>query len=440
MFSFKRTIYPFIIPALIIILAAITIWQWPALMRKVNEVEKLRAFLVILPVMPYAVFFISILMGWRFNNAGLILAATTLALSYFVFSRFGLPDQPQKAGGLSIQEATVVLLPLNLAVLSIMTKRRLLTSTGFICVMLIILQVFFLALFCPWPGSRLLPLISKASPLLADKIAEISIYLGAIVHRYNFGLLKTISTPSIITFCATLIFFLIRFLLTHETMLVGFAATLVATFLGITANQPDPSNMVYFSAAGLILIISTVETSFSMAYVDDLTGLQGRRSLNETLINLGHRYAIAMIDVDHFKKFNDTYGHDTGDQVLKMIASKLEKISGSAKTFRYGGEEFAAIFSGKSADEALPHLEKYRQTIASIPFVVRGKPRRKGKSKNRGQVKRSGQKQVKVTVSIGVAEPDKYATHPEKVLKAADKNLYKAKKSGRNRVTGGEQG
>ena len=327
-------------------------------MQKVNEVEKVRAFLVILPVMPYAVFFISILMGWRFNNAGLILAATTLALSYFVFNQFGLPAQPHKAGGLSIQEATAVLLPLNLAVFSIMTKRRLLTSTGFICAILILLQISFLALFCPWSESRLVAALNQTSPSLAEKLAGFSILLRSAFNKYDFGLLETISTPAILAFCGALAFCLIRFLFTHETMLVGFAATLVATFLGITANQPDPINMVYFSAAGLILIISTVETSFSMAYVDDLTGLQGRRSFNETLINLGHQYAIAMIDVDHFKKFNDTYGHETGDQVLKMIASKLEKISGGARTFRYGGEEFAAFFSGKSAEEALPHLEK----------------------------------------------------------------------------------
>ena len=56
-----------------------------------------------------------------------------------------------------------------------------------------------------------------------------------------------------------------------------------------------------------------------MAYVDELTGLPGRRSLDQTLINLGKKYSIAMIDIDHFKKFNDTYGHDTGDQVLKII-------------------------------------------------------------------------------------------------------------------------
>jgi GGDEF domain-containing protein len=171
-----------------------------------------------------------------------------------------------------------------------------------------------------------------------------------------------------------------------------------------------------------------------MAYVDELTGLQGRRSLNETLLNLGSKYAIGMIDVDHFKKFNDTYGHKTGDQVLKMIAVHLSEISGGAKTFRYGGEEFAAIFPGKSLDEAEFHLERYRKRIEETPFVVRGKRRRKGNAKSRGKSNAANLKNVQVTVSIGVAAPDKKNTTPEKVIKAADKVLYKAKKAGRNRV------
>jgi diguanylate cyclase (GGDEF)-like protein len=141
-----------------------------------------------------------------------------------------------------------------------------------------------------------------------------------------------------------------------------------------------------------------------------------------------------MVDIDHFKKFNDTYGHGTGDQVLKMVASKLRGMSGGAKTFRYGGEEFTAIFSGKSAEEAIPYLEQYRKSIESSPFVVRSRMRRRSTLKNRGKSKLSGLKRVKVTVSIGVAEPDKDLTNPEKVLKAADKTLYKAKKAGRNQV------
>jgi PleD family two-component response regulator len=152
------------------------------------------------------------------------------------------------------------------------------------------------------------------------------------------------------------------------------------------------------------------------------------------LTNLGRKYAIAMIDIDHFKKFNDRYGHKTGDQVLKMIASKLKEITGGAKVFRYGGEEFTAIFPGKGVEEAVPHLDVYRKIIESIPFVIRGKERQKRSVENRGKGAPKGQKRAKVTVSIGVAAPGKAHPTPEKVLKAADKILYQAKKAGRNRL------
>jgi diguanylate cyclase (GGDEF)-like protein len=192
--------------------------------------------------------------------------------------------------------------------------------------------------------------------------------------------------------------------------------------------------MLYFSAAGLILVFTSIETSFSMAYIDELTELPGRRSLNETLVNLGKKYAIAMIDIDRFKKFNDTYGHKTGDDVLKMVASKLKELTGGAKVFRYGGEEFTAVFPGKTAKEVVPHLDTYRKIVESTPFTVRGRGRRKRSVEDRGKIKRAGRKGINITVSIGVASPNRRMTTPEKVLKTADRILYKAKREGRNRV------
>jgi len=79
-----------------------------------------------------------------------------------------------------------------------------------------------------------------------------------------------------------------------------------------------------------------VATSYRMAYHDDLTGLPGRRAMNEVLLQLGSRYAMAMVDVDHFKRFNDTYGHDVGDQVLRMVASRLGVVSAAGKLFDTG--------------------------------------------------------------------------------------------------------
>ena len=182
-----------------------------------------------------------------------------------------------------------------------------------------------------------------------------------------------------------------------------------------------------------------------MAYHDELTGLPGRRAFNELLLALEQQYAIAIVDVDHFKKFNDTYGHETGDEVLRMVASRLSAVTGGGKAFRCGGEEFAVVFPLKSAKDAFEHLECLRQTIESSAFKIRGRldrrkvprspvdRRQSGKKKSRRTTPRRGD-EVSVTVSIGVAEPSTKNHKVDQVISAADKALYRAKEGGRNRV------
>ena len=108
-------------------------------------------------------------------------------------------------------------------------------------------------------------------------------------------------------------------------------------------------------AAGLTLGLSVMETSYAMAFRDELTDLPARRALMRDLEGMGRLYAAAMVDVDHFKRFNDRYGHDVGDQVLRMVAAKLAKAPGGGRAYRYGGEEFALLYPGKSRDDALPY-------------------------------------------------------------------------------------
>ena len=115
-----------------------------------------------------------------------------------------------------------------------------------------------------------------------------------------------------------------------------------------------------------------VENSYVLAYHDELTSLPARRAFNEALLGLQKPYTIGVVDIDHFKKFNDTYGHETGDQVLRMVAAKLARVSGGGQAFRVGGEEFAILFSGESLPEALPHLEILRMEIEASAFRVRG--------------------------------------------------------------------
>jgi PleD family two-component response regulator len=168
-----------------------------------------------------------------------------------------------------------------------------------------------------------------------------------------------------------------------------------------------------------------------MAFRDDLTGLPSRRALNERLMDSGRKYIIAMLDVDHFKNFNDTYGHDVGDQVLKMVAGKINGVKGGGKPFRYGGEEFTVIFPRRRLAEAIPHLEEVRKAIAAYQLVLRDSARPKKAVQGKNQRGSGSGETVSITISIGVAESGDRST-PAEVLREADQALYRAKRKGRN--------
>lgn len=433
----KRTAYPLLVPAVLIILSAWVVWQWPGLLKHIEEIKELRALMLILPMLPYVLFAVGMILGWRFNHAGLILTCLSLGLAYLAVSdaRFQTPDSANFS--LSLHDAARILLPLNLSVFAALTRRRLLTPVGFLLLGLILVQAFLLVLLSETLASPLSQLLSEgkaAWPLFYRVLVDSSSRLEVWLYTMPFRGYKSISLLAGLSFTGALTFLAVRYARGRDALSAGFLGSLVAAFLALSADQESPSSLVYFSAAGLMLVISAINSSFSMAYLDELTGLPARRSLNNELANLGRKYVIAMIDVDHFKNFNDQYGHKTGDQVLKMIASKLKDITGGARVFRYGGEEFTAVFPRKSLEDAMPHLEVYRQIVESTPFVVRGLERRVKSAEKKGLGFSKDPKTVKVTVSIGAAAPDKDLTTPEKVLKEADRVLYKAKKAGRNRV------
>jgi len=193
------------------------------------------------------------------------------------------------------------------------------------------------------------------------------------------------------------------------------------------------SSLTVFSTAALLMCLYAVtQESWRMAYLDELTGLPARRALREKFQQISGLYTVAMLDVDHFKKFNDTYGHDSGDAVLQMIAGKMNNVNGGGLPYRYGGEEFSIVFRNKSAKDAKLHLEALRESIANSPFVINRGSRRK----NDKSAKTKNNAPVKVTVSVGVADSNADISSPWDVLKLSDKALYKAKGRGRNCVLG----
>ena len=205
---------------------------------------------------------------------------------------------------------------------------------------------------------------------------------------------------------------------------------LAAAFMGLRQIGKDDQPSFYFGAAGLILVYAVLEHGYEIAHHDELTGLPGRRALKKLMLELGDRYAVAMCDVDHFKTFNDTFGHEAGDQVLRFIGSKLSHVGGGARPFRYGGEEFTLVFPGRTAEEAQPFVDSLREAIATSGFSLRAPGRLKKKPEHASGAHIS----VAITISIGVAENSKELSTPELVLEAADGALYRAKESGRNCV------
>ena len=157
---------------------------------------------------------------------------------------------------------------------------------------------------------------------------------------------------------------------------------------------------------------------------DSLTGLLNRRfitlmldNLHEKAIRYKNMYTVAMVDADHFKQVNDTYGHAVGDVVLKKIADLLcDNLRKSDNVGRIGGEEFLVILPETDKNEALKVLEKIRETISKTPIET-------------------GEELINVTISIGISQVSHDDEDSWQVVKRADFSLYRSKENGRNQVT-----
>lgn len=399
-FPLRKLFYPFLVPSGLLFAAA-------ALLLSRNTLPD--EVLPFLDIFPLAVLGMALLFGWRFNRTRLISATLLLLLaerSLVFFS--SAPSAP------FVFALVSAALPLNLVAVSLFRERGILNRRGALWLTVLVAQII------------------GASWLYAQHFDAALAWLS-----YRFVPLPpqaelAIGQPALALFIAALLMLCIRFYYRPAALEGSFLWALATLLFGLL-HSGGQSLTLYFAAAGLILVVGVIETSHSMAYRDELTGLPERRALNESLAKLGSRYSIAMLDIDHFKKFNDTHGHDVGDQVLKMVAAKLTTVSGGGRTFRFGGEEFCIIFPRTSVEDALPHLKLIREAIANARFIPRGKDRPRKKPKKQSTSSRRN-RALSITISIGAAEKKPEWSTPDQVIKAADQALYRAKKAGRNRV------
>ncbi len=401
-----KRLLSFFIPGGLLFLAALLMLHVPGLKPAVFS---------ILPFAPYVVFLSAVLIGLRFNRSALVFSMVILAFAHMALS-FRVDRLPVfDRNAWIVYHATAFLLPANLMILSLMRERGVFTYYGISRMAFVACQPLAVFIF-----ARLNPEV-----LLG--------YLDAqLVNLPALGQLA-VSQPALLSFSLALMVMLTKFALDGGAKESGFFWSLITVFSALASMYDSSGRLFLFTVAGLILLVSIIETSHAMAFRDELTGLPARRALKEDLLKLGSRYVLAMVDIDHFKKFNDTYGHDVGDQVLRMVAAKLGGISGGGRAFRYGGEEFTVIFAGKHAENARVHLEELRREVELSEFVIRRRFRPRNKPRKIKQ-RKAPQECVSVTISIGMAGSSEKHDSPQAVLKEADKALYRAKNQGRNRV------
>ncbi|MCQ2979187.1 MAG: sensor domain-containing diguanylate cyclase [Clostridia bacterium] len=197
------------------------------------------------------------------------------------------------------------------------------------------------------------------------------------------------------------------------------------TSITLTKDEVEFFELVVENIALVLQNLMYFKQIVDAANKDGLTGIYNRHYMNAHLSNViqsalaqGRKFSIALFDIDHFKNFNDTYGHLHGDKVLKEVSHYVAKEIRAVDTvYRYGGEEFIIYFQDTGIDEAYNYLEKLRWGISQLPITT-----------DKNEV-------TQVTISMGVTEFPTYDQSVQGLIEKADQAMYFSKENGRNRVT-----
>ncbi len=351
----------------------------------------------IIDITAEAVAVLLFILAWRYRRDRLAIATLVIAAANFLV-RTGRVPLP---GGMTLT-ALAVVMAADFAVIAITRDRPVSRPMGFAWLVVIAAQVWFVVAGVGLAGKW--PAVSLDQPGLA----EAALAGAGIIVLVSFAMRRSAFEGSLI--CA----------------LTACTAALIG------GRGPDPATL-FFAAAQLALLVGFFEDSYRLAFHDELTGLPGRRALDEAMLSLGGVYTIAMVDIDHFKNFNDRHGHDAGDQVLRMVADELAKTGGGGRVYRYGGEEFTILYPGSAVADLRAELDGVRAAIAGRSFSLRA-PDRPTTKPTQAKKRSLPTRRVTVTVSIGAAGSNSRRKAADAVLQAADRALYRAKRAGRNRV------
>ena len=367
-------------------------------------------------------------LAWRFHSSRVFFCLCVLLLAHEALAG-NAGQHTIGPSGLMALHAVSFLVPLNYALICLMEERGLTISSAAPVAVFLFIECVVVSVLCR---------SAETGPLAS--------------HLRHSVATLTLPKYTIFVFGSAGLALLIRFLFTRKTVDNSLFWSLLAFLFVLRGVGSAARSELFLASSACILSFSIVENSYLLAYHDELTSLPSRRAFNDASLRLQEPYSAAVVDIDHFKRFNDTYGHDTGDDVLRLVASKLAGVTGGGHAYRCGGEEFTILFPGKKLADVTAHLERLRSIIETSEFRMRGGDRRQltRGSDRRTQAKPGAKKRkadairelsqpatgssLSVTVSIGVASSESEGPNPEAVIQAADRALYRAKENGRNRL------
>lgn len=371
----------------------------------------------LLNALPYFLTLVIILISWHFHYSKPVWVSVIIALI-----AFSAQTEAYYQGIFTL--TMLVIIPLWMLMLSLLPERPLFSKSGLWQLLLLSIPLLVVgAASLERPETYLAILTYEPAWLHSNSVTT------SVFHPLISSLPYPIGIVAAQLVCLlTLVWLFVRYRQQQDIYLL--ITLLLLSWLLYGPVKPLEL-ILFFNLLLLTWLLAILIHGHNLAYLDELTGLPGRRALNQALSTLSKKSVVAMLDVDHFKKFNDTYGHDVGDQVLKMVASRMRRVKGG-KAYRYGGEEFTILFPNTSIEIAQTAAEEVRIAVAEASLQLRGKHRPKSAKKGeklRGSGPNKSTKSVSVTISIGLAE-----NNLDEPLKVADQKLYDAKQLGRNQV------
>ncbi|NWF73404.1 MAG: GGDEF domain-containing protein [Nitrospirae bacterium] len=367
--------------------------------------------------LPYIVLTFGLIFGWYFSSSRMILSLFVLTLADQALVLFPSTESDQAPLNQTLVAVTAFLVPLNLLAFSIIKEDSLLTIRGMARAILVLGQPLLLWLCLP--GQQ-----DMASAFTRE-------YLPSQYTDWT-----PIPQAALLAFAIALLLHFIRFALHRDPLEGGAIWALLAVFTAYHTSRYGWQPTNFFMTAGLILFVTLLQSFYQRTYRDELTGIPGRLAYDEAIGQLGKRFSVAVVSIDQLTHYANTHGKSVSEQILKLVAPRIQAACSDGQIFRATGEEFTLLFPGKSATETLHALETIRKTAEAISLFLRGSDR--VRETHRGKTKVGARdRELPITLSIGVAEKLNDSATLSLVIKSAYQAVYEAKGTGGNVVKRG---